>query len=62
MEWSATLGDRYPEKTFYVTGVDHVNLIKNAEILAFINDIINGNCSVENDSIISAESPMNKED
>ena len=42
---SASLGDRYPDRTFFLSGVDHMELIKTSESLILINRLIVGNTS-----------------
>ena len=44
--WSATLGDKYSDKTFYVSSAFHMDLIKNTQVKAFINDLISNNTSI----------------
>ena len=43
---SATLGDKYGNKTFFVSGVDHASLVDDSQVLSFINRLIVGNTSV----------------
>jgi hypothetical protein len=44
-EWSATLGDRYSNKTFFAEDVSHVGLVANSNVKLFIAQLIQGNTS-----------------
>lgn len=56
--WSATLGDRYYQKTFFVENLGHIDLIYDvAGVLPFINDLIAGNTSTYNDYNIHPNIP-----
>lgn len=39
----ATFGDRQQSKTFFVNGIDHVNIVVNNNVRNFIIQIISGN-------------------
>ncbi len=38
--WSADLGGRYPEKTYYKNGVKHGSLVTDTGIFSFIKNLI----------------------
>ena len=46
VEWNATLGDRYAEKTFYVTSITHIELVSSDDVLDFVNDSIMGTTTI----------------
>ncbi len=43
--WSATLGDKYSSRTFYAKNVNHMGLVSNLEVRAFVNQLIDGKTS-----------------
>ena len=44
--WSATIGDRTSNRTFFAENIAHISLVKNAFLNQFIAQLINGNTSV----------------
>ena len=44
--WSATIGDRTTDRTFFAENVDHMQLVNKAEVIRFVAQLINGNTSV----------------
>ena len=44
-KWSATLGDKYANKTYFVENVGHIDLINNHNVKTFIKNIINNDTS-----------------
>ena len=55
--WSADLANKYPDKTFYVSGESHTGLIYNTQVLGFINRLISQNVSISGYNNISMECP-----
>lgn len=53
--WSATLGDRQPNKTIYAENVNHMGLISNEDCLNHISKLISGNNTLDTSSILSQE-------
>ena len=53
--WSATLGDRQPNRTIYAENVNHIGLITNDECLAYIVQLIAGNSSLDGYECLSQE-------
>lgn len=45
VEWSATLGDNYADRTFYAKEVDHMSLVSNTNVVKFVIELIKGNTS-----------------
>lgn len=39
-EWSATLGDRYSDRTFYAQNIPHFSLIWDNEVISFVKNVI----------------------
>ena len=55
-QWSATLCTRYPEKVFYVDGIDHTTLVKNVDVLSFVNQLVRNDTSIKkSDNLIGTE-------
>jgi hypothetical protein len=44
--WSATIGDRTADRTFFADGVTHLGLISEPQVLNFITRLINGSTSI----------------
>ena len=44
--WSATLGDRTSNRTFFAKNVDHIDLVQDTELIAFVSQLIDGSSSV----------------
>lgn len=44
--WSATLGDRAANRTFFAKDITHMGLVSNGEVKMFIKGLIEGNTSV----------------
>lgn len=53
--WSATSGDRQPNRTIYAKNVDHMDLISNEQCLNYISNIISGHTALPVGSILSQE-------
>ena len=49
---SATLGDKYPSKTFYVKNVNHMGLVQDSQTCHFISQLISENTSTSSYSKI----------
>ena len=50
--WSATLGDRTPNRTFYAEDVGHTWLVKDPALIDFIAQLVVGNTSIPSNSNI----------
>ena len=53
--WSATLGNRCSNRTFYAHNVDHTSLVENNSVTRFIIRLIKGNTSITNLSDVIKE-------
>lgn len=50
--WSATLGEKYSQKTFYVKNVKHTGLVRDVETISFVKSLVKGDTSVSSYSNI----------
>ena len=53
--WSATLGDRQPNRTIYAKDISHMELISNEDCLNCIVNLINGHTTLPVDSALSQD-------
>lgn len=53
--WSATLGDRAPDRTFFAEGCYHMDLAKNYSVLQCVKRLLNGDTSIADLSNISEQ-------
>jgi len=56
-EWSSTLGDKYPSRTFYVCNTSHMGLVSDTEVRDFVTQLISGNTSTSSYSDIFENIP-----
>lgn len=53
--WSATLGDRQPNRTIYARNVDHISLVSDADCLNYISQLIGGDDTIPENSKLFQE-------
>ena len=59
--WSATLGDRQPNRTIYARNVDHISLVSDADCLNYITQLIGGDDTIPEQGILSQEMVFDNE-
>ena len=55
VEWSATLGDNYTDRSYFAKDVLHGNLTSDADVVNFVIDLINGSASTDSYDYISED-------